>query len=110
MKKFTEKYNELVNKAIEVVSNDDFQNVAAGSIGTLGIILQLKLAKKFYKEMIPLIQKDENKLLKAIHTLMVVFMTYAYSRNIGTIIGSCLPAKKLDDLETSEGFDDDLIQ
>lgn len=85
-------------------------NVACGTIGAVGIVFQIKYALKFYKAMIPAIKSDESKGLKIAHILLCIYMTGVYAFNLGTTIECCKPSKKLEDLEeTSESFDDDLI-
>ena len=110
MMKLKEMKMALVNAANELLDNEEFVNAACGTIGTVGILFQIKMACKFYKAMIPTIKADENKGLKLVHILLCLYMTYVYTYNISYTIECCKPSKKLEDLkETSEGFDDDLI-
>jgi hypothetical protein len=88
----------LVNKATELMNNEDFVNVACGSIGAVGIAFQIKFAVKFYKAMIPAIKQDDSKGLKLVHILLCIYMTYVYAHNIGTTIGCCMPVKKHEEL------------
>ena len=88
----------LVNKATELMNNEDFVNVACGSIGAVGIAFQVKFAVKFYKAMIPAIKQDDSKGLKLVHILLCIYMTYVYAHNIGTTIGCCMPVKKHEEL------------
>lgn len=88
----------LVNKATELMNNEDFVNVACGSIGAVGIAFQIKFAVKFYKAMIPAIKQDDSNGLKLVHILLCIYMTYVYAYNIGTTIGCCMPGKKHEEL------------
>ena len=112
MKKLIAKTMELINNAKAVAKSEEAQNMACGAIATVGIVVQLNCAKKFYSAMIPAIKAESNKALKVYYVFLTILMTFCYAYNIGFTLKCCEPSKNLDDLEeaSDEGFDDDLIQ
>lgn len=111
MKSMIAKTMELVNKAKEVAKSEEVQEVACDAIATVGIMVQLNCAKKFYSAMIPAIKAEHNKGLKVYYVFLTILMTFCYGYNIGFTLKCCEPSKKPEDSEeTSESFSDDLIQ
>ena len=112
MKKLIAKTMNLVNNAKEIAKSEEAQEVACNTIATVGIMVQLNCAKKFYSAMIPAIKAESNKGLKVYYVFLTILMTFCYGYNIGFTLKCCEPSKNLDDLEeaSDEGFDDDLIQ
>ena len=111
MKKLIAKTMELINNAKAVAKSEEAQNMACGAIATVGIVVQLNCAKKFYSAMIPAIKAESNKALKVYYVFLTILMTFCYGYNIGFTLKCCEPSKKLEDSEeTSESFEDDLIQ
>ena len=102
----------LVNNAKEIAKSEEAQEVACNTIATVGIMVQLNCAKKFYSAMIPAIKAESNKGLKVYYVFLTILMTFCYGYNIGFTLKCCEPSKKLEDSEetTSESFEDDLIQ
>ena len=98
---------ELVNNAKAVAKSEEAQEVACDAIATVGIMIQLNYAKKFYSAMIPAIKAESNKALKVYYVFLVILMTFCYAYNIGFTLKCCEPSKKVDDLEASdEDFDE----
>ena len=111
MKKLIAKTMNLVNNAKEIAKSEEAQEVACNTIATVGIMVQLNCAKKFYSAMIPAIKAESNKGLKVYYVFLTILMTLCYGYNIGFTLKCCEPSKKLEDSEeTSESFEDDLIQ
>ena len=111
MKKLIAKTMNLVNNAKEIAKSEEAQEVACDAIATVGIMVQLNYAKKFYSAMIPAIKAESNKALKVYYVFLTILMTLCYGYNIGFTLKCCEPSKKLEDSEeTSESFEDDLIQ
>ena len=111
MKKLIAKTMNLVNNAKEIAKSEEAQEVACNTIATVGIMVQLNCAKKFYSAMIPAIKAEHNKALKIYYVALVLLMTFCYAYNIGFTLKCCEPSKKLEDSEvSSESFEDDLIQ
>ena len=55
MRKLIAKTMNLVNNAKEIAKSEEAQEVACNTIATVGIMVQLNYAKKFYSAMIPAI-------------------------------------------------------
>lgn len=111
MKKLIAKTMNLVNNAKEIAKSEEAQEVACNTIATVGIMVQLNCAKKFYSAMIPAIKAEHNKALKIYYVFLTILMTLCYGYNIGFTLKCCEPSKKLEDSEvSSESFEDDLIQ
>ena len=111
MKSMIAKFQEIANKAKEVAKSEEAQEVACDAIATVGIMVQLNYAKKFYSAMIPAIKAESNKGLKVYYVFLTILMTLCYGYNIGFTLKCCEPSKKLESSEvSSESFEDDLIQ
>ena len=105
MKKLIAKTMNLVNNAKEIAKSEEAQEVACNTIATVGIMVQLNCAKKFYLAMIPAIKAEHNKALKIYYVALVLLMTFCYAYNIKFTLKCCEPSKNLNDLE--EVSDDD---
>ena len=108
MKKLIAKTMNLVNNAKEIAKSEEAQEVAYDTIATVGIMVQLNCAKKFYSAMIPAIKAEHNKALKIYYVALVLLMTFCYAYNIRFTLKCCEPSKNLDDLEevSDEDFDE----
>ena len=108
MKYMIAKFQEIANKAKEVAKSEEAQEVACDAIATVGIMVQLNCAKKFYSAMIPAIKAEHNKALKIYYVALVLLMTFCYAYNIRFTLKCCEPSKNLDDLEevSDEDFDE----
>ena len=108
MKKLIAKTMNLVNNAKEIAKSEEAQEVACHTIATVGIMVQLNCAKKFYSAMIPAIKAEHNKALKIYYVALVLLMTFCYAYNIRFTLKCCEPSKNLDDLEevSDEDFDE----
>ena len=98
----------LINNAKAVAKSEEAQDVACATVATVGIMVQLNCAKKFYSAMIPAIKAENNKALKIYYVALVLLMTFCYAYNIGFTLKCCEPSKNLDDLEevSDEDFDE----
>ena len=108
MKKLIAKTMNLVNNAKEIAKSEEAQEVACDAIATVGIMVQLNCAKKFYSAMIPAIKAESNKGLKVYYVFLTILMTFCHGYNIGFTLKCCEPSKNLDDLEevSDEDFDE----
>ena len=110
MKKLIAKTMTLINNAKAVAKSEEAQDVACATVATVGIMVQLNCAKKFYSAMIPAIKAESNKGLKVYYVFLTILMTFCYGYNLWFTLKCCEPSEKIEDLEEVPDEDVDEIE